>query len=278
MTSRLLKGFHTIKITFGHAKDAVGADIEGGEDWKPLFFTVDITKAVHIPDFYKNRIAVYAVDGRLQASKPCPAGLSPRMNYFSLTSQGHYITVSDYQLYCLNNKAGVLWKKDLGYGNIPEYMYTGKTALYIVLPFGEQRTLVFDYASEQPTGWLGIKQPGESIPLVMENAGVYFTSRLSQMKKLAGMSTKAYTLNEDAMLLYISPANESLWKSRKEQSEIYYLFSPQGQLLHQAALIFPPGVGEGSGFWTVIGEKFIIYKNYFYKDYMEIVAYKWPET
>jgi hypothetical protein len=37
----------------------------GGEHWKPLFFSVGNDGTIHIPDFYKARIAVYDKAGKL---------------------------------------------------------------------------------------------------------------------------------------------------------------------------------------------------------------------
>jgi hypothetical protein len=53
------------RIEFGPGKSQIGIEQGAGEHWKPLFFSVDDEGIIHIPDFYKNRIACFDKKGKL---------------------------------------------------------------------------------------------------------------------------------------------------------------------------------------------------------------------
>jgi hypothetical protein len=66
-------------IPMGDAAGAIGTLGPEAEDWRPLFFAVDKDNNLYIPDYYKNRIAVYRADGAFDRGIAVKAGISPRI-------------------------------------------------------------------------------------------------------------------------------------------------------------------------------------------------------
>jgi hypothetical protein len=272
----------TTKIMFGKGANQVGLDKGGGEHWKPLFFSVDDRGLIHIPDFYKSRIAVFDAKGALSGSIEVKEGVSPRLNYFALTPSGRYVTFGDYTLYLIGKDGSLAWKKMLGYGAIPESIFANDIAIFLVLPGGDGRTIVFDYASNRPLGTFGFTDGTRGVPMVQSGSNDpagkkgNFTFSLAQMRKIpeSGFGKKAFVAKENASLVAIDGKNRSLWKKRHEDSENVYLFDSDGTLLHSGTIAYAESETEGNGFWTFTDGDMRIYKNYFYDDYMVIVAYE----
>ncbi|MBN1700032.1 MAG: hypothetical protein JW881_21155 [Spirochaetales bacterium] len=270
-----LKAEKRITIGFGKEENKIGIDTGGGEHWKPLFFSIDKTGFIHIPDFYKSRIAVFDGKGKLVAQKSCKEGISPRMNYFCLTPHGPYVTYSDYTLFLLNEDGSVKWKSMLGYGMIPRFLWANDLAIFIVFPGKDERAIVFDYLSSRPIGRFGFKAGEESIPMVMSKNKTQFTLTIDNMQKIPGMdvTNHAFNLEENAFLLFIDNDDKTLWKRRQGETEYIYLFSKSGGLEKEGVIHFPETEIEGTGFWTVCDNELHIYKNYFYENHMEIAVY-----
>jgi hypothetical protein len=303
-----------IRIGLGRETGQVGMERDGGEDWKPLFFDVDREGRIHVPDFYKGRIAVFDRGGRLAEQKPCPEGISPRMNYFCLAPNGRYIAFGDQHLYCLRADGTLAWKREMGYGAIPIHVWANEIGIFLVLPFGDGRSLVFDYSSDRPLGRFGCQAGEEQVPMIATpgtdgpagggrtgnaqagggqgdsgaaagapSAGGQgrFTFRLSRMRGLAEAGGEergeAFRLAQEAWLVGVDAESRSLWQSKDGRTELYSLFSGSGALLQQGSLVLPDGL-PGSGFWTVVDGRMRVYKSRFLESYMEISVYRFPES
>lgn len=274
--SQALEKTETIVIEFGRGNTQVGIDKGGGEHWKPLFFDIDDQGNIHIPDFYKARIAVYNKKGEFLKEKPCPKGISPRMNYFCLTPKDQYVTYGDYTLSLIAEHGKLVWEKMPGYGAIPRFVWANEVAIFLVLPGKDERAIVFDYFSNRPIGKFGFMDGDKGIPMIASENDGQFTFSLKNMVKIpeSGYPEEAFYLKENAYLVYVNKKNNSLWKTRKGKKEYYYLFSDKGRLMNKGIISFPDTGVEGTGFWTVCDKDLEIYKNYFYDDYMEIVMYE----
>ncbi len=265
-----------IRIGLGRADGEIGIDRDGGEDWKPLFFDVDREGRIHVPDFYKGRIAVFDRQGRLARRKACPEGISPRMNFFCLAPDGAYVTFSDHHLYCLRADGSLAWKRDLGIGAIPSFILANEAGIFMELPFADGRSLVFDYSSDRPIGRFGYTVGEEGVAMIATPGQGRFTVRLSRMRGLVGVAATAYRLPQEARLVRVDAGNRSLWQSKDGRTELYSLFSGTGELLRQGRLALPDGA-PGSGFWTVADERLWIYRNHFLDAAMEIIACRFPD-
>ncbi|MBN2441417.1 MAG: hypothetical protein JXJ04_08720 [Spirochaetales bacterium] len=270
-----LEKLETVTIEFGKAEHQVGIDKGSGEHWKPLFFDVDEEGNIHIPDFYKARIIVIDKKGGLIKSKPCPKGISPRMNYFSRTSKGMYVTYGDYSLSLIDEKGNLIWDRMLGYGAIPRFIWANNVGIFLVLPGDDERSIVFDYYSNQPIGRFGFMDKNKGIPMVMTENNGRFTFTLSRMVNIpeSGYPVGAFAADRDGYLLFVDAHNKSIFKKQGDKSEYFYLFSEKGTLLNKGTISYPEKGTRGTGFWTICDKDFHIYKNYFYEDYMEIVMY-----
>jgi hypothetical protein len=272
--SQTLKEVSRTRINFGPQDSEIGIERSGGEHWKPLFFAVDDQGFIHIPDFYKLRIAVFDKQGKLKAAKSCPEGISPRMNFFALAPNGFYITFNDGSLYKIQGTGEPGWQYNFGPGIIPLRIFPTDVALFVILPEyidKDGRALIFDYNNSQPLGRFGLEQKGKGIPLIQNKAEIPFTLSLKDMTLLPKHKTK-YKLDSDASLLFVSEKGESVWKQKNSSGESIVVFSPQGKLLFQGTIYYPEGTA-GTGFWTTADSKLTIYKNYFFEEYMEIVGY-----
>lgn len=125
--------FSDTTIGYGLENDQIGFDFFNDEMWMPLFFDVDAMGYIHIPDFYKKRIAVYDQDGKLIKIIGVDEAISPRMNYFKLNPDESYITYNDYSLFHVSKKGEVLWKYHFGLGVIPETIYSNNSNVYFTL-------------------------------------------------------------------------------------------------------------------------------------------------
>jgi hypothetical protein len=264
------------KILFGKAPNEIGLEKGGGEHWKPLFFSVGNDGLIYIPDFYKNRIAAFDSKGKLVRSIQVKEGISPRMNYFSLASSGRYVAFSDYTLYLIGKDGALVWKRQLGYGAIPESLYANGVGVFLVLPGDDERAIVFDYATNQPIGRYGFKNDSRGVPMIQSEGKANFTFSISDMKLIpeSGFAKSAFSLLVNAYLVSVDASNKSLWKKKNEGSEEIYLFSATGKLEKRATIVYEQSETEGNGFWTTSDEKLAIYKNYFFDDYMLIVSYQ----
>jgi hypothetical protein len=264
------------KIFFGPGKTEVGIEKGGNEHWKPLFFSVDEKGIIHIPDFYKNRIILFDKKGALLESIPVKEGLSPRMNFFTLSPNGHYVTFSDSTLYLLGKNGLLSWKRFLGYGSTPETLYANKVAVFLALPGDDERCVIFDYASDRPLGRYGFMDGKKGIPMIRSENKTDFALTLSRMTTIPNSTIPpgSFAAKEDANLIRVDTANKSLWKKQHNKSETLYFFSEKGKLLNQGDIAYPESSTDGNGFWTFADENLNIYKNYFYDDYMLIVGYR----
>jgi hypothetical protein len=274
-----LKQVQQTRIYFGPGKQEVGIEKGGGEHWKPLFFSVDEDGVIHIPDFYKMRIVLFNGDGSYKGENKCPAGISPRMNYFSLARDGFYVTFNDSSLYLLNDDGSVKWEHKFGLGIIPQRVFPNAMAIFLLLPAladSDGRSLVFDYSSADPIGRFGIKTEDMSVPLIQIENGLNFCFNLNSMQTLNEYAADAFKEVEDAHLIFVDKNGKSVWKRKNQASETVLVFNNKGKLLYKNTIYYPVGV-SGTGFWTFADEDLLIYKNYFYDDYMEIVAYRFKD-
>ncbi|MBN1798568.1 MAG: hypothetical protein JW822_08315 [Spirochaetales bacterium] len=262
------------RIDFGPGQAQIGLESSAGEQWKPLFFAVDDRGLIHIPDFYKQRIALFDAKGKLVAAKPCAKGISPRMNFFALAPNGSYVTFSDSALFLIKADGELGWQYSFGPAVIPQRIFTTDAALFVILPphlDSDGRALVFDYNNSRPLGRFGIRHEGKGIPVVQNSGELPFTLDIAQMAYLPQYSGK-FQSDSGAALIYISGSGQSVWKQKHSSGETILIYSPQGALTHQGSIYYPEGA-SGTGFWTSVDEKLVVYKNYFSDEYMEIVGY-----
>lgn len=165
--------YSNTKIYLGNEEDQIGFDKSEDGIWLPIFFDVDDDENVHFPDFYKGRIAVFNNGGELVTSYFIEEGISPRMNYFSLNPNGTYTTFDNGTLYLLDDIGSIIWKSEIGLGNIPISIYTDDRGIFLKLS-GSDFTY-YSYSSNRPLGNIknillnGKKQVPDSTLLYQDN-------------------------------------------------------------------------------------------------------------
>jgi hypothetical protein len=278
ITADTLVEVSSTSIAYGNAATQIGLVEGGGEHWKPLFFAVDAEGSIHIPDFYKARIAVYDKAGKLKEAKPCPAGISPRMNYFGMSSQGTYVAFGDGSLYVIKKDGKLAWQYNFGYGIIPARIIPSQSALFLILPphvDRDGRAIVFDYGSATPLGRYGKELADRRIPLIQWGEDTVFTPMLKDMRALEGFKGK-FIGSDKACFVAADKEGKSLWSEKSETGETIYLFSKSGDLISKGYIAFQ-GAMPATGFWTVADDELTIYKNYFFKDHMLVVGYRFKK-
>lgn len=266
----------TITIPLGPGPGEVAVEKGEGEDWKPLFFGVDSTGNVHIPDFYNGRIAIFSSAGRLIRSLVVREGISPRMNFFSLAATGGYVTWDNNSLYLLDGDGRVKWKHEFGFGVIPERVISLDSGIFVSVPAtkdASQGCIVFGYAGPTILGTFGMNTPEGRLPMVSGPDGQPFTLSLSAMRRLPGVSPGTYTGLSDAALLSIAADASSLWVEHSREADTIVLFTASGELLGTGRIVFPPG-DVSNGFWTCADADLAIYKNYYADETLSIVKYR----
>jgi len=275
LSAQSLQQVSLTHIDFGPGPNQIGLERGAGEHWKPLFFAVDGKGLIHIPDFYKQRIAVFDKQGRLKADIPCAAGISPRMNFFALAPNGCYITFNDGTLYTISAQGKLKWQYAFGAGVIPQRIFPADTALFIILPpyiDADGRAILFDYRNARPMGRFGMQHKGKGLALVQNTAGNPHTLSLKDMRAISKNAHK-YKTDSDAVLMYITTNGTSVWKQKHDAAETILVFSAAGKQVYRGTIYYPDGV-SGNGFWTWVSEDLTIYKNYFFDKYMQIAAYR----
>jgi hypothetical protein len=263
----------SVRIDYGPGNTQIGLVESGGEHWKPLFFAVDAGGNIHVPDFYKARIAVYDGKGKFKEAKTCPAGISPRMNYFGMSPRGAYVSFGDGALAVIKKDGKLGWQYNFGYGIIPGRIIPANSAVFLILPAHldkDGRSIVFDYGSAKPIGRYGVEAGKERIPLIQWGESA-FTPQLKDMIALEGKKGK-FKGPSGAGFVYADEAGQSLWSEKSETGETILLFSRSGDLIAKGYIAFQ-GDMPATGFWTTADEKLTVYKNYFFKKHMLVVGY-----
>jgi hypothetical protein len=262
-------------ISFGPGHTQIGIETGEEEHWKPLFFSIDGDGIIHIPDFYKNRIARFSKDGQFIGAEHCPEGISPRMNYFSIMPEGGYVTFDGGTLYCLNNDASLRWKHDFGIGMVPGGIYISASRVFLSFsshPGQDGRSVVFDSGSPRPIGRFGLIRENGNIALVQSSNGKVFSFGIANMSLIPGNNNK-YVSDINSCLVHISGDGKSIWSNQRQTSQTLTLFDTNGILKNKGTIVFPAG-RDGTGFWTYIDDNLVIYKNFFSDDHMIIAAYE----
>ncbi|QEN04207.1 hypothetical protein EW093_05635 [Thiospirochaeta perfilievii] len=130
----LLTSFNLLSDTtiyWGNNRNKISIDISDEGIWSPLYFDVDQNSNIHIPDFFKGRVAIFTPEGELLKEIKIKEGISSRMNYFSLNSNNTYTTYDNYSLYLLDSNGGVIWTKEYGLGSIPNKIFSDEFGIYI---------------------------------------------------------------------------------------------------------------------------------------------------
>ncbi len=120
-------------IPFGEDDRSIGIDREGSSVWYPLFFDVDDSGHIYVPDFYRSRIVVFDGSGRFIEAVATVTGISPRMNFFARAQNGCFVTFDDGRLWCLRADGSPGWNYPFPLGTLPTRILLLDTGIYVVV-------------------------------------------------------------------------------------------------------------------------------------------------
>ena len=256
-----------LRIPLGPAAGQIGVEKGDGEHWKPLFFSADADGNLYVPDFYKGRIAVFDARGAFRRAIPTAHGISPRMNYFTRTPEGLFVTFDGFTLFCLEPSGALRWTYRFPFGTIPQAVHVTDAGVFIVLPSPEDRgavSVVFGWNEGKLLGVLSRKTDGISVPIITAAGGTVFSPALSDT---AQARTDGFTpdtaLPGDLTLVSILPDGTSVWRSDSARDS-FYLLDRDGNLISEGTV--PAGADRDGSFWTFVSETGSIWKNSFTED------------
>lgn len=226
--------FTQVKVFFGEGKNEIGIDIGEFETWKPLFFSVDSSSNLHIPDFYKNRIAIFNTSSTLLKEIDLDKGISPRMNYFNLNYNNTYTTYDNYTLFLLSDKGEIIWKFFFGIGEIPTHVFCDDRGVFV--SFNNKEYIYFSYHNGIPVGLIN--------------------SILIEEDKVI----------DNAMLLY-QDKEKNVWITNEEHKKVVFNYYNPKVLIK---LVESNSV-SGTGFWIARGLNNKYYSLKFESKFLELV-------
>ncbi|HAP42653.1 MAG TPA: hypothetical protein DCX65_04190 [Spirochaetaceae bacterium] len=234
-----------IHLPFGSEPNQI---MRSGDNWFPLFFSVSNANIL-VPDFYRQRIMVYSLDGRYQASLEQVSGLTPRLNYFNRTAQGSIVIFTDGALLLLSSAGEVLWRINFPLGTIPQDFFCGSEALYVLVQ-GESGPVSLEIPYERPrenrifTAMVG----GTAVPAVRSGSTVYpwqaMATSPSRPDDSAGFVNPGPAVPRGARLLDCFPDGSSLWLHLDGYQRLVYHLDARGQIQTSAELADPTGANN----------------------------------
>ncbi|MBN1646764.1 MAG: hypothetical protein JW874_01910 [Spirochaetales bacterium] len=205
------------KIVLGENIDQLGFINEGETIWYPVFFCTDTDGNIHIPDFYKGRIAVFSPGGKLLKSVRT-ACISPRMNVFLRNAEGKYIVIDSGNLYVLDAAGKPEWEYQFPPGFIPDAVYAIENYIYVLSPAGDAETpgkavYAFECGSNQLIGILGKEIGGRIVPVIIASEKLMVSDTLYNAQLLNGNELSEGA--EDIIFLARDLNGTSWWYNRK---------------------------------------------------------------
>ena len=122
-----------IFVPFGSENSEIGILQTQSDFWYPHFFDIDSENNIYIPDFYKNRIAVFDEDGNFQDEIKTTSGIQPNMNYFKFVDKQYFITYCNSTLWVIDSKGILLYKYQFGIGSFPDNIICTKRYIFLYM-------------------------------------------------------------------------------------------------------------------------------------------------
>jgi len=223
-----------IHLPFGTGTDQIG---RSADNWFPLFFSVS-NNNIFIPDYARQRIMIFNLDGSYRASLSGVASLSPRMNYFDSTPKGGFIIFNDGTLYLLDAQGKQSWHINFPFGSIPLDFYCAEQSVFVRLQGASGPiSLGIPYTDPQDNKLVSLAQNGREIPLI-RNASLSYVWHSGD---LAGFSNAqivdpAETVPSGARFLGTLPDGNSAWLAVTAFNKTIYLVNRNGHSISQAVL------------------------------------------
>lgn len=218
----------SVSFRFGDADSQLGTLGAVSDSMSPLFFAFLPDGSIAIPDYYKNRIALFSESGAFTGSIPCEGIISPRMNYFGVTGNGCFVVFNDSVLYCVDKGGTVLWNVPFPMGVFPQGMFAGASEAFFSIMNGDAlRGFSVSTEASFELSEKSIVKDSVSIPYVdwgSLRAGYTLGDHFLLNPTVVSADVKA-TGGSQAQLCAIFGADRILWADSTGQIPILYGFS-----------------------------------------------------
>lgn len=248
-----------LRIPLGPAAAQIGVEKGDGEHWKPLFFSADTDGNLYVPDFYKNRIAVFCKTGTLAHSLPVRRGISPRMNFFTRTPEGLFVTFDEFTLFCLEPSGTLRWSYRFSFGTIPQAVHVTDAGVFVVLPSAEDPGAVaveFGWPDCGPHAALSRKTNGVSVPIITTVSGAVFAPSISET---IDVCTERFvpdsSVPKNVSFAAVLPDGSSVWRSGS-MGNMFFLLDTTGRCTARVTV-------PGASFWTFVSQDGSVWTNSF---------------
>ncbi len=134
LSASTLEPARIVRLPFGESPSCLGGDFNGGESWYPLLFAMADDGTLHVPDFYKNRIAIFDAAGRYSREIPVVEGISPRLAYFTAASDESYLVYDDGALHLIDAEGNTLRRFTFPLGSVPVGAVMTDAGFFVAMP------------------------------------------------------------------------------------------------------------------------------------------------
>jgi hypothetical protein len=124
----------TAILGFGESEVELGGDFEGGESWFPLLFALGGEGNIHVPDFYKDRFAIYCSDGAFLRAVPSPIAISPDLRSFRIAPDGAYVFFQAPFIVRVEADGSAFSRYELPMGSLPTAFMSTDAGIFLTLP------------------------------------------------------------------------------------------------------------------------------------------------
>lgn len=209
-------------IPLDNEESGIAYVTEGDTLWYPIFFSVDKDNNIHIPDFYRGRIAIWSVSGGLIKSV-ATGYISPRMNVFIRSPEGKYIVIDSGKMYLLSEEGKLEWSYQFPFAFIPEAVYAIENYIY-VLSHAESNgksgraAYAFQSDTDQPLGILGRETEESIIPVIIASETLVVSDNLANAQFL---NDKEISEGSEDIIFVARDGSHNSWWYNKSNSGIY---------------------------------------------------------
>lgn len=224
-------------IRFGAGTDRLGLDSKSGDAMRPLFFGIDATGNIHVPDFENGRIAVFTRTGTFVREVRGVEGITPRMNFFDIAPDGSYVAFSDGALSRSSASGEPLWRAPFPLGTISSAILCGDEAVYFILESGGAMEC-YAIPMRPPYTVFSSSMTGATGPIATFKAGgLPYAWRLADMPAVnPGFMTGALEPHTTPTLVGAFKNGLSVWQSDGSRGRQLYVLENSGRLIRTIRL------------------------------------------
>lgn len=220
-------------IEYGDDSTRLGALGPVNDDWSPLFFSVIGDGSIAVPDFYKNRIAIFTQNGDYVREIKLEGILSPRMSHFAGAKTDRFIVFNDSVLFCLADDGSVVWNVPFPTGIIPQSIYANETGVSFSVIDSTGDLSGISISNDPPFGTTDATfRDGKAIVPFIVFGSYKYGYTLGDSMKIKPLKTGS--LPGTARFMAADENGNSLWLSEDNEVLKLYVLSETGKSIFTA--------------------------------------------